>query len=507
MAIDRINPGRPPLLWSDVQEAFNIINQNFTVLDARTDDGSSGGVNFSTLFTDVSPANTNQFNLGQPNKTWKSLYLSAFIDSPNNDNNGLWIGTGQISGANGIINLPEGSTVGDELIINSDNTSFKTINVNSSNIIAESFTDTLNITSGAGLNVSTNLETKTINFVNNGVLSITGTGGQIGVSESTGNITLTNLGVLSLSNATYSPETPVAAPALNFNNRAPGAGIAISNSTGDITLTNTGVLSIVTGGAGILVSFDETTGRATITNSLPNIEQNVFTTISVLGKFELIEAGSRTDTLTLIEGLGITLTNNTSQKSITVDIDPQFDLTGSIFGAGNELLVDAVNNKIVGPVFADVTGNVEGSVTGDLKGSVFAEDSTLLVDGVNGLIPYSVVDGAPTALSQLSNDLDYAAIVGTTIQNNGLPVNTFLTGNLNAQGNNITGANLVNTTGDLTGSVFSDTSIMLINGVDGSVMYYPDEASNWSGVPPATVGEALDRLAAVVKALNSGVGA
>ena len=36
------------------------------------------------------------------------------------------------------------------------------------------------------------------------------------------------------------------------------------------------------------------------------------------------------------------------------------------------------------------------SPTGDLKGSVFADDSTLLVDGVNGSIPYSVLSGTPT---------------------------------------------------------------------------------------------------------------
>ena len=67
-------------------------------------------------------------------------------------------------------------------------------------------------------------------------------------------------------------------------------------------------------------------------------------------------------------------------------------------------------------------------VTGDLTGSVFADDSTLMIDGVNGVIPYSVLDGAPTALSDFSNDLDYAAIVGTQIQTNGLPLGTEASG-------------------------------------------------------------------------------
>ena len=36
------------------------------------------------------------------------------------------------------------------------------------------------------------------------------------------------------------------------------------------------------------------------------------------------------------------------------------------------------------------------SLVGDMKGSVYADDSTLLVDGVNGNIPYSVLAGTPT---------------------------------------------------------------------------------------------------------------
>jgi len=85
--------------------------------------------------------------------------------------------------------------------------------------------------------------------------------------------------------------------------------------------------------------------------------------------------------------------------------------------------------------YITAAGTWIGTQTMDIKGSVFADDSTLLVDGVNAKIPYSVLDGAPSALSEFSNDLDYAGIVGTTIQNNGLPVNTFTTGTLtvNAQ--------------------------------------------------------------------------
>ena len=128
------------------------------------------------------------------------------------------------------------------------------------------------------------------------------------------------------------------------------------------------------------------------------------------------------------------------------------DLKGSVFGDDSTLLVDGVNSQIVGDYYGtlrnqnwmaaydgfltianggstgpgpiqivasanldlsagagqvinanrnivaaegvtgDVTGNVSGNVTGDVNGSVFADDSTLLVDGVNSIIPKAVVE-------------------------------------------------------------------------------------------------------------------
>jgi hypothetical protein len=42
--------------------------------------------------------------------------------------------------------------------------------------------------------------------------------------------------------------------------------------------------------------------------------------------------------------------------------------------------------NVTGSVTGSVTGNLTGSVVGDLKGSVFADDSTVLVDGVAGVL-------------------------------------------------------------------------------------------------------------------------
>jgi len=37
--------------------------------------------------------------------------------------------------------------------------------------------------------------------------------------------------------------------------------------------------------------------------------------------------------------------------------------------------------------------------------------------------------------------------------------------------------------------------------------YTPSTSTDWNGTPPATVGEALDRIAALLKVLNGGTGA
>jgi len=137
-------------------------------------------------------------------------------------------------------------------------------------------------------------------------------------------------------------------------------------------------------------------------------------------------------------------------------------------GTNTAVNLTADSIRFFGPVTTEIQAT--GGIIGDLKGSVFGDDSTVLVDAVNNSIPYAVLNGAPTALSDFTNDLDYAGIVGDTIALNGLPVDTFMTGDLDAQSNNIENANLVSATGqltgDVTGSVFSDDSSVMVDAVN-----------------------------------------
>ena len=141
------------------------------------------------------------------------------------------------------------------------------------------------------------------------------------------------------------------------------------------------------------------------------------------------------------------------------------DINGSVHADDSTLMIDGVSAQIVGPVnnssvttttlvatsivgdlTGDVTGDVTGTVTGsllgnstgyhtgDLTGSVFADDSTLLVDAVNAIIPASVVSGT------LSNN--------TTGTHTGLVI------------------------GDVTGSVFADDSTLLVDSVNAIIPGY-----------------------------------
>ena len=96
---------------------------------------------------------------------------------------------------------------------------------------------------------------------------------------------------------------------------------------------------------------------------------------------------------------------------------------------------DPVVGAITGIVKADGAGNITAAVAGtDYLTSVTFADLTAtpttiagygITDAFDGT--YASLSGSPTALSDFSNDLDYAGIVGGAIQTNGLPSGTEVT--------------------------------------------------------------------------------
>lgn len=70
------------------------------------------------------------------------------------------------------------------------------------------------------------------------------------------------------------------------------------------------------------------------------------------------------------------------------------DIKGSVFGDDSTMIVDGVN------------GVLHGRLVGDVQGSVFADDSTLLIDSVNGVIPGYV--SVTTLKSVVAASTDFA---------------------------------------------------------------------------------------------------
>ncbi len=409
MAKQTITPGSAPLVWSTIDDAFEKINANFTELYA-----SVGGeaIGFDALESSLIPAQNDTYNLGSPNKRWSNIYVSDTLS----------IGGAAITNEGLTIDLPSGTTVAGQLIIDLDKAFFKEFSVNGeTSVIADQFNDTLDFNAGTGIELTVNSANDQITITNDGVTSLTA-GGGISVSGTSGAVTVTNAGVRSA---------------------VAGLGISVSSSTGAVTFANSGIVEIESGNiTNLTVSArDPVTGKVTITNTAP--AGNAYRIISVLNNLGSIEntlnANSAGATIQLQEGTGINLIGTTTPNkvvfentgvisliagagitvsaatgAVTVSFNNRSDIIGSVFADDSTLLVDGVSGRIVGPVFANVTGNVTGNVsgnltgnsagthtgpvignvtgnltgyqTGDMTGSVFGQDSTKLVDGVESRI-------------------------------------------------------------------------------------------------------------------------
>lgn len=146
------------------------------------------------------------------------------------------------------------------------------------------------------------------------------------------------------------------------------------------------------------------------------------------------------------------------------------------FPVGGKNVYTTIPSSLVAPLTGSELDPVfTGSslITADIKGSVFADDSTLLIDGTNakivGPVETSLITGnitfgnvsdnitvvgdiAFTGLVDFdSATIDWVPIVSGVLVNNGLPI-------------------LPTQSLDINGSVFSDDSTMLVDGVGGKIV-------------------------------------
>lgn len=354
-----ITPGRPPVLWSDVNDAFIKVNENFDILVATIGGGSGlTPIDFTSLDTSVKPTTDNLYELGDITHKWRAVYAGeTTVADPLN---GVWVGNAQVKGVGYTVNLPANSTIGGDpitgvgtnLIIDPDKTFFKEIQINNDlSVVATTFGDTVNFLSGSGVGLAVSSGADSITFSNTGILSVAS---GLGITSATvsGVATITNAGVRSLQSTTALP-----------SGRTTGSGININGTTGDnLRVTNTGVISI-SSGVGITVSLDAASGDVTITNSAPAV--NAFTQVQVNGDTSnRLQADAASDILNINSDATITLSKDTATDTLTIAVNPVFDLKGSVFGDDSSVIVNAIDRVVTasGGFIGNLTGNVTGNI-------------------------------------------------------------------------------------------------------------------------------------------------
>ena len=105
-----------------------------------------------------------------------------------------------------------------------------------------------------------------------------------------------------------------------------------------------------------------------------------FTHLGGDGSYQFPATDGTVDQVLTTDGQGNLSFQTISLENITGD------LKGSVFADDSTKLVDAVEGKIVGPVEANVTGNLVGNTTGTHQGNVVADDSTVLVEAYSGTV-------------------------------------------------------------------------------------------------------------------------
>lgn len=178
--------------------------------------------------------------------------------------------------------------------------------------------------------------------------------------------------------------------------------LAADDSTAIPILTDNVVKFI--GGNGITTAADTDDGNLTISQT-----SNDF---SITGE---ATASAVTYNGTGNVALSVTLNDNALDDQY-LRLDGTTQPTATInFNAQNITNVATItattfSGTLSGNVTGNITGNTSGVHTGDVKGSVFANDSTMLVDGVGGLIVGDVVNTS-VATGTLTSQIVDASIV------------------------------------------------------------------------------------------------
>ena len=203
---------------------------------------------------------------------------------------------------------------------------------------------------------------------------------------------------------------------------------SVNTGTGALTITGPANVSDLTNDTGFITA----SSSDTLVNKSGNITQWTnnagYVTLADIPNNFTLNVGADDSTMRDIKaGEGFKILGSTNITTAS-DAEGNITITGPTLTSYQQAIATAGNTGTgsigVGDTFTvlGTTGQIkvdaaafalsislENLINTDLKGSVFADDSTLLVDGVSGSIPYSVLSGAPTTVSSFTNDSNFVS--------------------------------------------------------------------------------------------------
>ena len=308
-----------------------------------------------------------------------------------------------------------------------------------------------------GTGISVNGRTGNVIVSNIGVLSLTGSTGIL-LNGTTGNISIQNSGVLSINGVTGILEG-VSSLTLSVS---PAPGLTLSGSTGAIVIRNTGVLGVAAG-SGIQI-LTGATGVKTFNNT------------------GVLSVNALTGNVGITAGTNINISS--SGNTLTISAPNQFTLnglTGSVtISAGNNIGISLSGNNITlssagacgscGPIILDDNVYIRGvcGAVGDPKAIIAIDpvDNNILISSSNGIIGLNdydpTINGAGIALNTVTKSITLGAqnisIIGNVKTITGNLVNTF-----NGATGNIQGVNSINVSSGLTLASGSTGNVTIVN--------------------------------------------
>jgi hypothetical protein len=140
----------------------------------------------------------------------------------------------------------------------------------------------------------------------------------------------------------------------------------------------------------------------TITNTAPNVTQNVFTTVAVLGQSSVV-ADTSTDTLTLVAGNNVTITTDSGTDSITINATHPNTFTNIAVAGQSPLLADNVNDTLTIAAGSGITVTTNDST----------DTITIAATAVSGLESRSTAAGTTSSLANTASaDLNITGFKG-----------------------------------------------------------------------------------------------